>query len=68
MLIDISMSSAADLNDLKERGGTMKIALVTLAGMTIGTLIVISAFQLLKVVIQEMINIASEAWHSPEQH
>ncbi len=46
----------------------MKIALVTLAGMTIGTLIVISAFQLLKVVIQEMINIASEAWHSPEQH
>ncbi len=46
----------------------MKIALVAMAGLTIGTLILISAFQLLKVVIQEMVNIASEAWHSPEQH
>lgn len=46
----------------------MKVALVTMAGLTIGALIVISAFQLLKVVIQEMVNIATEAWHSPEQH
>jgi hypothetical protein len=54
--------------DCLNRGGTMKIALVAMAGLTIGTLILISAFQLLKVVIQEMVNIASEAWHSPEQH
>ena len=46
----------------------MKIALVAMAGLTIGTLIVISAFQLLKVVIQEMVNMANEAWHSPEQN
>lgn len=44
----------------------MKIALVVMAGITIGTLIVISVFQLLKVVIQEMVNMANEAWHSPE--
>lgn len=55
-------------HDQTERGGTMKVALVTMAGLTIGALIVISAFQLLKVVIQEMVNIATEAWHSPEQH
>ncbi len=46
----------------------MKIALVTLAGLTIGILMVISAFQLLKVVIQEMVNMATEAWHSPEHN
>lgn len=46
----------------------MKIALIAMAGLTIGTLIAISAFQLLKVVMQEMINIAAEAWYSPEQH
>ena len=45
----------------------MKIALVTMAGLTIGTLILISAFQLLKVVIQEMVDMATEAWYSPEQ-
>ncbi len=46
----------------------MKIALVIMAGLTIGALIVISAFQLIKVVIQEMVNMATEAWYSPEQH
>jgi hypothetical protein len=46
----------------------MKIVLIAMAGLTIGTLIVISAFQLLKVVIQEMVNMANEAWHSPEQN
>lgn len=45
----------------------MKIALVTMAGFTIAVLIAISALQLLKVVIQEMINIATEAWYSPDQ-
>ncbi len=45
----------------------MKIALVTLAGLTIGALITISAFQLLKVIFQEMFNMAAEAWYSPEQ-
>ena len=46
----------------------MKIAIVILAGLTIGTLIAISAFQLIKVVFQEMVNMATEAWFSPEQH
>ena len=46
----------------------MKIALVTMAGLTIGALIIISAFQLLKVVIQELVNIATEAWYSPERN
>lgn len=46
----------------------MKIALVAMAGLTIGTLILISAFQLLKVVIQEIVGMATEAWYSPEQH
>jgi hypothetical protein len=49
-------------------GDIMKIALVTMAGLTIGALIVISAFQLLKVVIQELVNIATEAWYSPERN
>jgi hypothetical protein len=46
----------------------MKIALVTMAGVTIGALIAISAFQLLKVIFQEMFDMAAEAWFSPEQH
>ena len=46
----------------------MKIALVTMAGLTIGTLIAISIFQLLKVIFQEMFNMAAEAWYGPEQH
>ncbi len=46
----------------------MKIALITVAGLTIGALIAISIFQLLKVIFQEMVNMASEAWYSPEQH
>lgn len=46
----------------------MKIAFIMFARLTIGALITISAFQLLKVVIQEMVNIATEAWYSPEQH
>ncbi|WP_347987323.1 hypothetical protein [Methylomonas sp. AM2-LC] len=46
----------------------MKIALFMIAGLTIGALITISAFQLLKIVIKEMINMVSEAWFSPEQH
>ncbi|QPK63791.1 hypothetical protein IVG45_02095 [Methylomonas sp. LL1] len=46
----------------------MKIALVAMAGLTIAALIMISAFQLLKVVIQELVNMVSEAWYSPEQH
>lgn len=46
----------------------MKIALVMIAGLTIGTLIAISFIQLLKVIFQEMIDITSEAWHSAEGH
>jgi len=46
----------------------MKIALVIIAGLTIGTLLAISALQLMKVVCQEMINMAAEAWYSPERH
>ncbi|TCV84977.1 MULTISPECIES: hypothetical protein [Methylomonas] len=46
----------------------MKIALVAMAGVTIGALIAISAFQLLKVIFHEMCKMASEAWYSPEQH
>lgn len=46
----------------------MKLALTVMAGLTIGALIVISAFQLLKVVIQEMINMATEAWNSSTQN
>ncbi|MBD9357185.1 hypothetical protein [Methylomonas albis] len=46
----------------------MKIALVTMAGVTIGALITISALQLLKVIFQETLKMAAEAWYSPEQH
>ena len=66
-LIDI-FSSMSSIHHSTEKGGFMKIALVTMAGLTIGTLILISAFQLLKVVIQEMVGLATEAWYSPEQH
>jgi len=53
---------------LREEGGSMKIALVMIAGLTIGTLITISFFQLLRVIFQEMVDITSEAWHSAEGH
>jgi type II secretory pathway component PulJ len=46
----------------------MKIAFIMFAALTIGALLTISAFQLLKVVIQEMVNMTTEAWQSPEQH
>lgn len=46
----------------------MKIALVTMAGVTIGALMAISAFQLLKVIFQEMFKMAADAWYSPVQH
>jgi len=46
----------------------MKIALVMMAGLTIGALITISAIQLLKVIFQEMVDMTNEAWHSPEQN
>lgn len=46
----------------------MKIALVMMAGLTIGTLITISIIQLLKVIFQEMVSRTIEAWHSPEQN
>ncbi len=46
----------------------MKVALALIAGLTIGTLITISLFQLLKVIVQEMVDITTEAWHSPEGH
>ena len=46
----------------------MKIALIVMAAFTIGTLIAISAFQLVKVVIQEMIHLVTEAWYSAEHN
>jgi hypothetical protein len=46
----------------------MKVALAMIAGLTIGTLIAISLFQLLKVIFQEVIDITTEAWHSAEGH
>lgn len=46
----------------------MKIALVTIAGLTIGTLIVISAFQLFAFLIKDLAKMVSEAWYSSEQH
>ncbi|WP_446810521.1 hypothetical protein ACH50O_02700 [Methylomonas sp. 2BW1-5-20] len=46
----------------------MKIALVAMAGVTIGALIAISAFQLLKVIFQEMCKMVTEAWYRPEQY
>jgi divalent metal cation (Fe/Co/Zn/Cd) transporter len=45
----------------------MKIVLLPIAGLTIGILITISAFQLVKVVVQELSNMAHEAWSSSEQ-
>jgi len=46
----------------------MKIALATIAGFTIGTLIVISAFQLVVFVLKDLAKMASEAWYAPDQH
>ncbi len=46
----------------------MKIAIVMIAGLAIGALITISAIQLLKVVILEMVDMTTEAWYSHEQH
>lgn len=43
----------------------MKIALVTMVGLTIGVLITISAIQLLKVIIQEMVHKTAKACYSP---
>lgn len=54
--------------NVETRGDTMKIAFIMFAALTIGALLTISAFQLLKVVIQEMVSFSTEAWHSPEQH
>ncbi len=52
----------------RKKGGTMKIVLIMMAGLTIGALIIISAIQLLKVVIQEMVDITTEAWYSSDKH
>lgn len=46
----------------------MKIALIIMAGLSISALITISAIQLLRFVIQEMVDMANEAWYSPKQH
>lgn len=46
----------------------MKIALVSIAGFTIGTLIVISTLQLFAFVIKDLAKMVSEAWYAPEQH
>jgi len=46
----------------------MKIALAIIAGVTIGTLIVISLFQLFVFLIKDLAKMATEAWYSPEQH
>lgn len=46
----------------------MKTALIVMAGVTISALIAISLVQLVKVVIQEMIVMVNEAWHSAELH
>lgn len=46
----------------------MKIAIIIFAGLSIATLIAISAFQLAKVCIQEMADLVSEAWNSPNLH
>lgn len=46
----------------------MKLALVMMVGFSIGTLITISAIQLLKVIFQGMVNMTIQAWHSPEHN
>ena len=46
----------------------MKIAIVFFAGLSIATLIAISAFQLAKFCIQELADLVSEAWDSPNLH
>lgn len=46
----------------------MKFALATIAGFTIGALIVISAFQLFAFVLKDLAKMASEAWYAPDRH
>lgn len=46
----------------------MKIAIAMIMGLSIVALLAISAFQLLVVVVHEMIDMVTEAWYSPEQH
>ena len=46
----------------------MKFALATIAGFTIGTLIVISVFQLIAFVLKDLAKMASEAWFAPDNH
>lgn len=53
---------------LKSTGGPMKIALATIAGFTISTLIVISVFQLFAFLIKDLAKMVSEAWYAPEHH
>ncbi len=46
----------------------MKIALTTIAGFTISTLIVISVFQLFAFVLKDLAKMVSEVWYAPEHH
>ena len=46
----------------------MKLAIVFFAGLSIATLIAISAFQLARVCFLELIDMVSEAWNVPNQH
>lgn len=46
----------------------MKTIIILLAGLTIATLICIGVFQLIRVLIQEMSELISEAWHIGENH
>lgn len=46
----------------------MKLAIIVFAGLSITTLIVISAFQLARVCIHELADLVSEAWDSPNLH
>ena len=44
----------------------MKILALTAAGVVIGGLMLISAFQLAKILFNEVKELIEEAWHSPE--
>ena len=44
----------------------MKILAISAAGIVIGALILISAFQLAKILFNEVKELIEEAWHSPE--
>jgi glycerol-3-phosphate acyltransferase PlsY len=46
----------------RSNGDSMKIAFGVIAGLAIGVLIAISAFQLLKILIKETAGMAAEAW------